>query len=175
MTRGRIVSRSIISALAALQLFAAPISAQSVRAAGTSPSGLVLRDLDGKDHTVSAGEYARLSRHDTTVSAHRVEGKYSGVLLSELLALVHAPTGDSLRGKALTFYVKVVGADGYEVIFALADFDPGFTDRIAILADQKDGAPLPASEGPFHLIVPSEKRPARWVRQVVRIELRRAS
>jgi hypothetical protein len=34
------------------------------------------------------------------------------------------------------------------------------------LADTKDGQPLPPREGPFRIIVPGEKRPARWVRQV---------
>ena len=119
-------------------------------------------------------DLSRMTRHDTTVSAHHVEGRYSGVSLTDVLALVHAPAGDSLRGPALGTYVLVQGADGYRVVFALADFDASFTDRIAILADRKDGAPLADTEGPFHLIVPGERRPARWVRQVVRIELRRA-
>jgi DMSO/TMAO reductase YedYZ molybdopterin-dependent catalytic subunit len=134
---------------------------------------LVLSGLDGVDRPVSSAEFARLPRHDTAVNAHHVEGRYSGVLLSDLLALIHAPAGDSLRGKALATYLRVDGADGYGVVFALADFDPGYTDRIAILADQKDGTPLPSAEGPYHLIVPGERRPARWVRQVVRIEIRR--
>ena len=60
------------------------------------------------------------------------------------------------------------------MIFALADFDAGFTDRVPILADTKDGEALPATEAPFHLIIPGEKRTARWARQVVRIEVRNA-
>jgi hypothetical protein len=135
---------------------------------------LVLRGLDGGDHVVTAAELARLPRVDTLVSAHNVQGRYSGVSLIDLLALVHAPMGDSLRGKALAMYVLVEAADGYRVVFALAEFDRGFSDRMALLADQKDGAALPPAEGPYHLIIPGEKRPARWARQVVRIEVRRA-
>ena len=33
----------------------------------------------------------------------------------------------------------------------------------------EDGQPLPVDDGPLRLVVPSDKRPARWVRQVVRI------
>jgi hypothetical protein len=154
-----------------------PAQAQSARGTSTpapaAPQRLVLRGLDGHDHIVTPAEFAKLPRHDTTVTSHNVTGKYSGVLLTDLLALVHAPAGDSLRGKALATYIMVEGSDDYRVTFSLADFDPGYTDRIALLADQKDGAPLPATEGPYHLIVPSEKRPARWVRNVVRIEVRR--
>ena len=152
------------------------LGAQSPQTATTrvASASLTLRGLDGRDHEVSSAELSSLRRVDTTVTAHQVTGRYSGVVLSDLLALVHAPHGDSLRGKALATYILIVAADGYRVVFALADFDAGYTDRIAILADAKDGAPLSAAEGPFHLIVPGEKRPARWVRQVVRIELRNA-
>jgi hypothetical protein len=56
--------------------------------------------------------------------------------------------------------------------FGLAEFDPGFTDRISILADRQAGAPLTAEEAPFQLILTGEKRAARWVRQVASIEIR---
>ncbi len=61
------------------------------------------------------------------------------MLLSDLLALIHAPAGDSLRGKALATYLRVDGADGYRVVFALADLDPGYTDRIASWRIEKMG------------------------------------
>jgi hypothetical protein len=68
----------------------------------------------------------------------------------------------------------VEAADGYRVLFSIAELDAKFTDRTVIVADQKDGQLLPASEGPYRLIVPGEKRPARWARQVIRISLGRA-
>ncbi len=152
---------------------ALPAAAQ-VAPRAAAAARLTLRGLDGREHVVTPAELSRFARVDTTVTAHQVTGRYSGVALADLLTLVHAPRGDSLRGRALAVYLMVQGADGYRVVLSLADFDPGYTDRIAILADAKDGAPLPAAEAPFHLIVPGEKRPARWVRQVVRIEARRA-
>ena len=68
----------------------------------------------------------------------------------------------------------VTGADGYRAAFAIAEFDSVFTDRVAILADRRDGAPLPDNALPFQLVLTDEKRPARWVRQVVSIEVRPA-
>jgi hypothetical protein len=47
------------------------------------------------------------------------------------------------------------------------------TDRVVLLADTKDGQPLPTREGPFRIIVPDEKRPARWVRQVRAVTVRK--
>ena len=139
-------------------------------AAGT----LTLRGLDGRDRVVAPSDLARLARHDTTVSAHEVSGRYSGVALTDLLALVNAPLGDSLRGRSLATFVTVEALDGYRVLFSIAELDSRFTDRVVIVADVKDGRPLPAAEGPYRLIVPGEKRPARWARQVVRISLGRA-
>jgi DMSO/TMAO reductase YedYZ molybdopterin-dependent catalytic subunit len=144
-------------------------------AAQAQTTALVVRGLDGKDRTISSSDLTRLTRHDTTVSAHHVSGRYSGVALTDVLALGGGPPSDSSRGRALTTYVLVEAADGYRVIFSLAELDGGFTDRVVLLADRVNGQPLPASEGPFRLIVPGEKRPARWARQVVRISLGRVN
>jgi hypothetical protein len=50
---------------------------------------------------------------------------------------------------------------------------PQLTDRIVLLADAMDGQPLSAHEGPFRIIVPKEKRAARWVRQVKSVTVRK--
>lgn len=74
--------------------------------------------------------------------------------------------GPQLRGKNMAKYLLVRSADGYEVIFSLPELDSAFTNRVIILADQMDGSPLPANKGPFRIIVPGEKKPARWIWQV---------
>ena len=82
------------------------------------------------------------------------------------------PAGEALRGPQLAKTVIVTGADGYKAAFGVAEFDPSFTDRVAILADRKDGSPLTGSAGPFQLVLTGEKKAGRWVRQVVSIEVR---
>ncbi len=94
--------------------------------------------------------------------------------MRELLTRAGVPAGDALRGAELAKTVLVTGADGYRVSFALVEFDPAFTDRVAILADRKDGTLLAGNASPFQVILADEKRPARWVRQVVSIEVRAA-
>ena len=43
-----------------------------------------------------------------------------------------------------------------------------------IVADTMNGQPLDAKSGPFKLVVTEDKRPARWVRNLVSIELKSA-
>jgi hypothetical protein len=97
--------------------------------------------------------------------------RYSGVLVRDLLAKVGAPMGEKLRGSALQLAVVVHSKDGYGTLFALAEFDPAFSDRDLLLADSEDGAPLAANAAPLRLIVPGDKRAARWARMVTSIEL----
>src|SRR5215831_4246038 len=161
-------------ALAAAVSLSTPLTLTAQSAAVAGAASLTLVGLDGRIRSVTAADLARLARHDTTVSAHDVTGRYSGVALTDLLALVNAPLADSLRGRSLATYVLVEASDGYRVLFSIAELDSKFTDRVVILADKKDGQPLPSAEGPYRLIVPGEKRPARWARQVTRISLGRA-
>ena len=57
-------------------------------------------------------------------------------------------------------------AGNYRVIFSLAEFNSSFQDSEIIVADTMDGAPIPGALGPFRLVAPHEKRPARWVEMV---------
>ena len=112
-----------------------------------------------------------MPRVTVTAPANDRTATYEGVSLRDLLTRVGVPAGEALRGRDLAAAVIVMGADGYRVAFGVAEFDPGFTDRVAILADKRNGAPLTADEGPFQLVLTGEKRPARWVRQVTSIDV----
>lgn len=94
---------------------------------------------------------------------------YSGVPLQDLLGLAGVSTGATLRGENLAKYLLVKCADGYEVVFSLAEVDSSFTDRVIILADAVEDNPLPIDRGPFRLVVPGEKKPARSAYQVVEL------
>lgn len=134
-------------------------------------STVELVGLSGQHRTLTRQDLDKLPHVEATVSSHNVQGTYRGVPLGALLELVGRPVGEALRGKALSEVVSVEAADGYRVVFALAEVDSGFTNKRIFLADTKNGARMDASEGPFRIIVPDEKRPARWARQVVRIRL----
>ena len=63
----------------------------------------------------------------------------------------------------------VICADGYRVVFSLAELDSSFTGKSVILADIADGKPLSLKTGPFRLVVPDEKIHARSCHQVTEL------
>jgi hypothetical protein len=112
----------------------------------------------------------------TNVTVHNPHAKadenYSGVRLADLLLKLNAPLGSDLRGAALANYVVATGSDGYKVVLALSEIDPSFHPGEVMVADTMNGKPLDGHSGPFKLIVTEDKRPARWVRNLVSIELK---
>ena len=139
------------------------------RAASIVVAGEVSRPLE-----FDLAALSKLPRTSVTASAHGVEGHWQGVALIEILRAAGAPVDEALRGRNLSLYVRVTAADGYRVVFALAELDPKFRDDSTILADHEGDQPLSADQGPFRIIAPAEKRPGRWVRQVTRIDVLRA-
>jgi hypothetical protein len=114
-----------------------------------------------------------LPRVEVTASEHEAKPvKYSGVSLQSLMARrFYAPEGDRLRGPWLAAVVRATGADGYQVVFTLAELDAAFGGLQVLVADTADGVPLSADDGPVRLVVPSDKRAARWLRQLVKLEI----
>lgn len=98
---------------------------------------------------------------------------YSGVPLIDLLSHLGVPHGADLKSKALADYIVATGSDGYKSVVALGEVDPEFHPGTVLVADTLDGKPLDKA-GPFRLVVTEDKRPARSVRNLVRIELRTA-
>ncbi len=131
---------------------------------------LTLRYGDKKVE-LSLADFAKLKT--TVIEASDQEGRhhFRGVALRDLLRLVDAPPGERLRRPTMCLVLRVKGADGMVCAFALAEFEEGFTDRTIILASHEDGAPLAPEIGPWRVIVPKDARVARWVRQVVSLEV----
>ena len=99
---------------------------------------------------------------------------YEGVLLEELLKRAGVAQGEKLRGALMATYVIAEAEDGYRVVFSLAELDSGILDSDVIVADTMNGESLAPKQGPFRLVAPHEKRPARWVRMLKSITVVRA-
>ena len=87
--------------------------------------------------------------------------RYKGVCIQDLLAKAGVTMGKALRGENLAKYVIAACADGYQVLFSLAELDSTFSRDVPIVAYQIDGKPLLETKGPLRIIVPSDKIPAR--------------
>ncbi|WP_177181081.1 molybdopterin-dependent oxidoreductase [Parapedobacter koreensis] len=93
--------------------------------------------------------------------------RYEGVALWRLLDSVGVST-EKLNAKDIAKrYLTVRGADGFEVVFSLAELGRAYAEDEVILADRMDGQPLPASRGSFQIIVPGDLRPTRNCYQVI--------
>jgi DMSO/TMAO reductase YedYZ molybdopterin-dependent catalytic subunit len=113
-----------------------------------------------------------LSSTQVTVKDHNGSTvTYTGIFLADILHQAGVPQGEALRGHALQLCVLAKAADGYQATFSLAELDPLFTDKKAILAYLRDGRPLDNNAGPLRIIIPDEKRQGRWVRQVTGLEI----
>ncbi len=133
-------------------------------------SGEVTKPLTLQPADMKALPHTEITVADRDGNEHR----YAGIPLIMLLSQAGASTGAALKGKNLTKYVVVKAADGYEVAFALAELDPDFSTRTILLVDSVDGAPLTDGVGPYRVVVPGEKKPARWIRQVTAIAVKQA-
>jgi DMSO/TMAO reductase YedYZ molybdopterin-dependent catalytic subunit len=96
---------------------------------------------------------------------------YEGVLLGEILKRAGAPLGTELRGNAVATYVLASASDGYQVVFSLAEVDPGFTSNDIIVADTIDGKPLFDYQGPLRIVAPKDSRAARSIRMLQKLEV----
>jgi DMSO/TMAO reductase YedYZ molybdopterin-dependent catalytic subunit len=144
-------------------------------AAQTAPEATDKLIVDGDiatPFTLTLADLAKMP-HETATLAEPDGSKvdYQGVPLAEILNKAGIPAGKEMRGKALAGYVLVEARDGYQVVFSLGELDPGLAGTRVFVADQRDGKPLPAQQGPIRLVVSTDKRPARSVRMVERLHV----
>jgi hypothetical protein len=108
----------------------------------------------------------------TTISVYNEHTKasetYAGVPLIDLLVRLGVP--DKPRGRQFRIYEVAAGSDGYEVVYSLGEITPDVHDATVLVADSENGKPI-ADDGPLKLVATREKRPARWVRNLVAVRV----
>ncbi len=141
--------------------------------AGPASVGSVQVRVPGMDvRTFTESDLARLPRSSIMAGMHNEKPRrWDGVALGDLLRIAGAPTGTQLRGREMSKFVRVIAADGYQVVFSLTELDAAFGDHTVLLVDRQDGHALPSKDGPLRLVVAGDKRPARWIRKVGIIEV----
>lgn len=133
-------------------------SSAALRIAGnaSTPLSLSAKDLKAMPRT----SLKVLNPHENK------EETYEGVAVQELLRKAGVPQNEKMRGAAMATYVLAEASDGYAVAYSLAELDPSIQDSEVIVADTMNGAPLGEKQGPFKMVAPHDKRPARWVRML---------
>ena len=172
MARRPSVPRGLLFAPVFFSLLAGAIA--EPRAAAQDIKDVLTMTREGQASVrLTAADFAKLTRRTVKATDHEQNvATFEGVLLRDALQPLGLPFGKDLRGKALTIYLLIEAQDGYQVVFTLPELDALFTDKVVLLADRRDGKPLSEKEGPLRIVVPDEKRQARWIRQVRSITAR---
>ena len=112
----------------------------------------------------------------TLVVVHNTRTKeierYSGVPLFDLLGQSKATEANGAGEKPPSSFIVARGVDGTKAVLALAEIEPNLHPAGALVADTLNGKPLVGSDGPFMLVVATDKYPGRTVPKLVSIEVR---
>jgi hypothetical protein len=145
-------------------------------AAFAQPGATAILEITGDvphPRTFQEQEWKQL-KHVSLTATNDHEKKtatFSGVPLQDLLREAGLLSGEGVRGKAMSTAIVVRASDGYQVVFSIAELDESIGNLQVLVADHEDGKLLAQGAGPLRLIVPADKRPARWVRMVKTIRV----
>jgi hypothetical protein len=143
---------------------------QEEMAHATEPAGPLQINFGDKSAQWTPTTLASLPH--TTISVYNEHAKanqtFTGVPLIDLLAQLGVPTKP--RGKDFRLYIVAGGSDGYQVVYSLGEITPDVHDGTVLVADGVDGHAL-GNNGLLQLVATGEKRPARWVRNLIAIRV----
>ena len=128
--------------------------------------------VGGISHQLSPTALAALPQSHLTVhnSHNNRDEDYSGVSLADLLASAGLPFTKENQRTYLHSYIRAQGTDFYFVLYSAAEVQPELSSSNVLIATRLDGHDLGA-EGVFKLVSSSDKRPARWVRNLLSLTL----
>jgi len=154
--------------LIVLTVILSPAQQAGISPQSDSPAALRVAGNVATPLSLSASDLKSMPRKTLKVlNPHEnKEETYEGVPVQELLRRAGVPQKEKLRGSAMATYVLAEAADGYSVLYSLAELDSDFQDSEVIVADTMNGLPLGEKQGPFKMVAPHDKRPARWIRML---------
>ena len=146
---------------------AAPMGEMHKSAAAAGPLKITFGDQSAEWTAATLGPlpHSTLTFYNEHTKANET---YAGVPLADLLAKLGVP--DKPRGKQFRLYLVAEGSDGYAVVYSIGEVMPDVHDGTVLVAGSEDGKPI-AADGPLKLVATGEKRPARWVRNLVAIRV----
>ena len=159
-----------LAAFGVLAVLPAPALSQVAGAAQHPPaerSTALTVTVAGISRQLSPAALAAMPQSHLTVhNAHTNRDEdYAGVSLSDLLASAGLPFSKDNQPAYLHSYIRAQGTDFYFVLYSATEVQPDLNTSIVLIATRIDGHDLDA-DGVFKLVSSSDKRPARWVRNL---------
>lgn len=132
-----------------------------VAASAAEPAVLTVEGAASTPLSLTAAEFAALPRTSVRWTLHGKAMTCKGPWLADVVARAGAPSGEAVRGPALSTVIVATAGDGYRAVFALGELDHMLGNAPVIVADECDGQPLAAAD----------QRGARSVRQLRRLTI----
>lgn len=169
----RVRRQILVAGISLLALLVPSVATAAQSAATASRAGLSVSGDVAHSLSLSMDALKQMPRKTVTVKNEHAQEEevYEGVPLAAILKQAGVPQGGQIRGKAMATYVLAQGADGYQALFSLPELDSDFQDSDVLVADTMGGKPINDKLGPLRLVVPHDKRPARWVRMLTSIQV----
>ncbi len=126
--------------------------------------------------TLSAADLAAMTSQEIKVSFASGSGVQThtekGPLLWDLIQKAGVKDDGKGKNPSMRWYVLITANDGYQLIVAGADLDPGFGNAPILVYYQEDGQPIAGAKGPVRIVAPGDKKGGRYVSGVASIEVR---
>src|ERR1700721_2014789 len=106
-----------------------------------SSQQLTIQNEAGNKTVLSRADSEALPREKVTTAAAGSTATFEGIMLRDVLEKAGVSLGESVRGKRIASYLLVEAADGYRVVFALPEINPGFTTKKFVLPLKREDRP----------------------------------
>ena len=169
---------SLIVLLGLAAIASAVMLASAAEGPKIPSDGLTIIDLDGTKVQLTPDDLRKLpaatekQRIRVCADDSHFEGvsNYSGVHVSDVLS--HAKNAQACGPKKkLNLFLIFRGTDGYQAITTWYDVNDAETGKRALVALEKNNAPLPDDEGKLRLILPGDKFVEREVKCLASIQV----
>ena len=156
--------------LPSLSVLGQDLSTPSHAPAGRSTS--LTLTVAGVSHQLSAASLAAMPQSHLVVhnSHTNRDENYAGVSLYDLLSSAGMSLTKENQQTFLHSYLRAQGTDFYFVLYSATEVQPDLNTSSVLIATRLDGHDLGA-EGAFKLVTSNDKRPARWVRNLLSLTL----
>ena len=140
-----------------------------------APSTSLTLTVDGKATKFSVADLKTMPQRTLIVhNEHtKVDEKYTGTALSDLLAKAGFVADKTTQKKMLHSYVVATGTDKYWVLYSATEVEGSEHLGDVIVATTMDGKGLGA-DGELKLVSTGDKKPQRWVRNLAAITMKSA-
>ena len=171
---GRLTKCAVLAVLATSTSHPAIAGQRSTTEQGVQAerSNALTLTVGGTSKQLSLGDLSSMPQTRVTVhNGHNNRDEvYTGVALHDLLSASGLPFTKETQRTYLRSYLRAQGTDFYFALYSAAEVSPDLNTSSVIVATQVDGRDL-GTEGSFKLVSTEDKRPARWVRNLVSITL----